>query len=204
MTREAARKVLVTLGIPEPTEQQVTDYIESLSGEVNREKAKNATLKEQADKAAELQKKLDEIEAAKMTELQQATKRAEDAEAALLAANREKTLLSVTSIFAKAGLSGDSYAGAIKAFSNMKDDEAVAEATSFVEGIVKSNSQALTDAKAQWEKELLQKTGSPSGGNPGGKPNNNESAAAKFAKSYTEQKAAATPVQQEKTVPVNF
>lgn len=54
-------------------------------------------------------------------------------------------------------MKGDAYTGAIKAFSNMKADDALKEAQAFVDGISTENKTALDTAKAAWEKEVLEK-----------------------------------------------
>ena len=72
MTREEAKKMLVTFGIEEPSEEQVTKYLDSVQGEVKTERDKNKGLKEKADKADELQKLLDEKDQSTMTEIEKA------------------------------------------------------------------------------------------------------------------------------------
>lgn len=190
MTREAAKKKLVDLGIAEPTEQQVTDYLDSIFGEVQKEKDRNATLKEKADRADELQRQLDEIEQQNMSELEKEKKRADAAEA--LAAQRAAALTTakVTSVFAAAGLTGDVYAGMIKALSGMDEEEAVNSATSFVNGISENKRTELEAAKSAWEAEKLKDTPNPGTGSGAEPPKGGEeeSAAAKFAKQYSSEK----------------
>lgn len=84
MTREAAKKKLIAFGIEEPTEEQVTKYLDSLTEEVKSEKAKadnlkkeNERLKEEAGRAEELQGKIDEIEQGKLTEMEKLQKELE-------------------------------------------------------------------------------------------------------------------------------
>ena len=184
MTRAEAKKMLISFGIEEPTDQQITNYLDSVSGEVQKEKIRADGLKEKADKADELQKQLDEIEQQNMSELEKEKKRAEAAEA--LAAERAValTMAKVTSVFAEAGMVGDTYKGAIKAFSAMSEEDALKEATTFVNGISESRRTALEAAKSEWESEKLKNTPNPGGNTP--PSNEDESAAAKYAKEYSQ------------------
>ena len=77
MTRAEAKKMLINFGIEEPTDQQITNYLDSVSEEVQKEKTRADGFKEKADKADELQKQLDEIEQQNMSELEKEKKRAE-------------------------------------------------------------------------------------------------------------------------------
>ena len=81
-------------------------------------------------------------------------------------------------------MKGDAYTGAIKAFSNMKADDALKEAQAFVDGISRENKTAVDTAKAAWEKEALEKTPNPGGGTGGGKAEK-KSEASEYAKAYS-------------------
>lgn len=74
MTREQAKQNLIALGIAEPTDDQVNNYLNKLNGEIQKEKDKAAGYKEKADKADELQKKLDDLEAGQLSEIEKANK----------------------------------------------------------------------------------------------------------------------------------
>ena len=79
MSREQAKQNLVALGIAEPTDEQVTNYLNKVNGEIQKEKDKAAAYKEKAEKADELQKKLDEMEAGNLSEIEKANKALEAA-----------------------------------------------------------------------------------------------------------------------------
>lgn len=186
MTRAEAKKMLISFGIEEPTEQQITNYLDSVTGEVQKEKTRADSLKEKAEKADELQKQIDEIEQQNMSDLEKEKQRAEKAEA--LAAERAValTMAKVTSVFAESGMVGDTYKGAIKAFSAMAEEDAIKEATAFVNGISESKKAALETAKSEWEAEKLKTTPNPGGGADPNKKDEEESDAAKYAREYSE------------------
>ena len=109
-------------------------------------------------------------------------KRISDLESALADSQKEALTGKITSIFAAAGMKGDAYAGAIKAFSNMDAEDALKEAQTFVDGISEVNKSTLDTAKAAWEKEALENTPNPGGGTNGGKKEEKSKAEEYFEK----------------------
>ena len=214
MTREQAKQVLIGMGIEEPSDEQVTKYLDSVTGEVKKEKDKNTSLKEKADKAEALQKELDELKQQNMTDAEKVElerqkekaaneKRISDLENALTTSRKRALTSEITSIFAKAGLSEATYASAIEAFSLMPIESKPEEiAKSFVNGISTENKTALETAKAAWEKEILEKTPNPGGSASGGK-NEEKSAAAEFAKNYSDRMNPETQTADD-NAPANF
>ena len=195
MTREQAKQVLIGMGIEEPSDEQVSKYLDSVTGEVKKEKDKNASLQEKANKAADLEKELEELKQQNMTDAEKAElerqkekaaneKRISDLESALATSQREALTGKITSIFANAGMQGDAYAGAIKAFSNMNKEDALKEAQTFVDGISEVNKTTLDTAKAAWEKETLENTPNPGGG-AGNSNETKKSDASEYAKAYS-------------------
>lgn len=189
MTREDVKKIF-----PEATDEQITAFLNQSNSDVAREKAKAQKMKEDAEKAEALEKELEELKQQNMTEAEKAElerqkekaaneKRISDLESALATSQREALVGKITSIFANAGMKGDAYAGAIKAFSNMNADDALKEAQTFVDGISAENKTALDTAKAAWEKEALENTPNPGGGS--GSKATAKSDAAEFAKAYS-------------------
>lgn len=189
MTREDVKKIF-----PEATDEQITAFLNQSNSDVAREKAKAQKLKEDAEKVEALEKELEKLKQQNMTEAEKAElerqkekaaneKRISDLESALATSQREALVGKITSIFANAGMKGDAYAGAIKAFSNMNADDALKEAQTFVDGISAENKTALDTAKAAWEKEALENTPNPGGGS--GSKATAKSDAAEFAKAYS-------------------
>lgn len=190
MTREDVKKIF-----PEATDEQITSFLNQSNSDVAREKAKAQKMKEDAEKAKALEEELEELKKQNMSEAEKAElerqkekaaneKRISDLESALATSQREALTGKITSIFASAGMKGDAYAGAIKAFSNMDDEDALKEAQTFVDGISEVNKSTLDTAKAAWEKEALEKTPNPGGGKSGGEPEK-KSEASEYAKAYS-------------------
>lgn len=190
MTREDVKRIF-----PDATDDQITSFLNQSNSDVAKEKAKAQKAKEQADKAEALEKELEELKKQNMTEAEKAElerqkekaaneKRISDLESALAISQKEALTGKITSIFANAGMKGDAYAGAIKAFSNMNAEDALKEAQTFVDGISVENKNALDTAKAAWEKEALENTPNPGGGKSGGEPEK-KSEASEYAKAYS-------------------
>ena len=79
MTRTEAKELLIQLGIAEPTEEQITSYLNQVNGEVKSEKDRADKLKADADKATELQKQLEEINSKGLSDVEKANKAVETA-----------------------------------------------------------------------------------------------------------------------------
>lgn len=190
MTREDVKKIF-----PDATDEQITSFLNQSNSDVAKEKAKNQKLKEDAEKAKALETELEELKKQNMSEAEKAElerqkekaaneKRISDLESALATSQKEALTGKITSIFAAAGMKGDAYAGAIKAFSNMDAENALKEAQTFVDGISEVNKSTLDTAKAAWEKEALENTPNPGGGKSGGEPEK-KSEASEYAKAYS-------------------
>lgn len=190
MTREDVKKIF-----PDATDEQITSFLNQSNSDVAKEKAKNQKLKEDAEKAKALETELEELKKQNMSEAEKAElerqkekaaneKRISDLESALKTSQKEALTGKITSIFASAGMKGDAYAGAIKAFSNMDAEDALKEAQTFVDGISEVNKSMLDTVKAAWEKEALENTPNPGGGKSGGEPKK-KSEASEYAKAYS-------------------
>lgn len=190
MTREDVKKIF-----PDATDEQITSFLNQSNSDVAKEKAKNQKLKEDAEKAKALETELEELKKQNMSEAEKAElerqkekaaneKRISDLESALKTSQKEALVGKITSIFVSAGMKGDAYAGAIKAFSNMDAEDALKEAQTFVDGISEEKKSTLDTAKAAWEKEALENTPNPGGGKSGGEPEK-KSEASEYAKAYS-------------------
>ena len=190
MTREDVKKIF-----PDATDEQITSFLNQSNSDVAKEKAKNQKIKEDAEKVKALETELEELKKQNMSEAERTElehqkekatneKRISDLESALKAAQKDALTGKITSIFASAGMKGDAYAGAIKAFSNMDAEDALKEAQTFVDGISEVNKSTLDTAKAAWEKEALENTPNPGGGKSGGEPEK-KSEASEYAKAYS-------------------
>lgn len=79
MTREQAKQNLISIGVTEPTDEQVSNYLNQVNGETKKEKDRADGYKAKADTADSLQKQLDDLQADNLTELEKANKALETA-----------------------------------------------------------------------------------------------------------------------------
>ena len=79
MNRDEAKKALIGLGIPEPDETQVTNFLNQINGATKTERDRAEKYRSEADKVVELQKQLDEINSKGLSDVERANKATEDA-----------------------------------------------------------------------------------------------------------------------------
>lgn len=87
MTREQVLKLF-----PDATDEQITGLLNQTNSEVAREKEKNKAYKEKADNADELQKRLDELEAGNLSEIEKANKALEAANSQIAKLQKENAV----------------------------------------------------------------------------------------------------------------
>lgn len=175
MTREQAKQNLVALGIAEPTDEQVTSYLNKVNGEIQKEKDKAAEYKEKAEKADDLQKKLDDMEAGQLTEIEKANK-------ALEAAN--KTIADMQ----KSNAIRDQREAAMTNFkitaeqakTIVKDDGSLDYSE-----LGKIMSEKETAAAQAKEQEIAKGSTNPGGGTAGGNKDNEKTADVENAEKIT-------------------
>lgn len=156
MTREQAKKNLVAFGIEEPTEEQVTNYLNQINSETQKEKDRADGLKAKADKSDELQRELDRINEQNLSDIEKANKATE------VANNRvfelEKTIkgMQTKTSLAEIGIVGE------LADKLINEDGSIDFAT--LGQIISDRESAAATAK---EQELAKSATNPGGGTGG-------------------------------------
>lgn len=79
MTREQAKQKLISFGVVEPTDEQISDLLNSINAETKKEKDRADGYKAKADTAEELQKQIDDMNSQNLSEVEKATKALEAA-----------------------------------------------------------------------------------------------------------------------------
>lgn len=158
MTREQAKEFLSkTLGIEDPTDEQVTSYLNSVNSEAKKEKDRADKYKLDADKAAELRKQLDEIANQNLSEVEKANKATEDAMAQVAALQKRIDRAEQLKALAEKGITGE-QAEKLLSEDGKLDFEVLGQ-------IISERESA---AKAAKEKEIADHQGNPGGGSAGG------------------------------------
>ena len=173
MTREQAKQNLIAIGVAEPTDEQVSNYLNQVNGETKKEKDRADGYKAKADTADDLQKQLDELQAGNLTELEKANK-------ALDAANQQIAELEKAQAIAtqRASAASKFNVTAEQAAQIVKDDG------SFDYDVLgKIISEKETAAAQAKEQEIANGSTNPGGGTAGGNKDNEKTEAEKAAES---------------------
>ena len=158
MTREQAKQNLISIGVEEPTDEQITNYLNQVNGETQKEKDKAAEYKEKADKADDYKAKIDELEAGNMTELEKANKALELANEQIAKMKKDNSIRDL-----REKSMTDFKITAEQAKAVVKDDGSFDTAA-----LGKIMSEKETAAAQAKEQEIAGKQDIPGGGSAGG------------------------------------
>lgn len=175
MTREQAKANLVGIGIAEPTDEQVTNYLNQVNGESQKEKQRAEQYKADAAKVTELQRQLDELQNKDLSEIERANKAAENAQAKI--AELEKQIAV-----------SEKRSGALKKLADMgitgEDAESLiddnGEFTNY-EALGKILSEREKAAATKKEQEIANNSTNPNGGEPNNNGTDDKTEDVKFA-----------------------
>lgn len=158
MTREQAKQNLISIGVTEPTDEQITNYLNQVNGETQKEKDKVAEYKEKADKADEYKAKIDELEAGNLTEVEKANKALEAANEQIAKMQKDNSIRDL-----REKSMTDFKITAEQAKTVVKDDGSFDTAA-----LGKIMSEKETAAAQAKEQEIAGKQDIPGGGSAGG------------------------------------
>lgn len=177
MTREQAKKNLISFGIEEPNEEQITNYLNQVNGETQKEKDKAEKLKEKADQYDEAQRLLEEERQKNMTaeERLAESERIANEKAAEFA--KKTNRLDAEKILLEAGLTSEDYEAFIDGIVSEDNEQTKTLATSLAGTFKSKNEAALQKAK----QELLDAGGSGDEGGAGGSGGDDKTEDVKFA-----------------------
>ena len=177
MTREQSKTFLVSLGITEPTEEQITNHLNSVNKEIKSEKDRADKFKAEADKVATLQAQLDEINSKGLSDVEKANKATEAALSKVAELERNIKTMQTQKQLAELGIVGESAEKFFTADGNID--------FSVLGQILSDTKKNAAIAK---EKELAGSAGNP-GGQGGASSTPEKTDAEKFAESYAKRVA---------------
>ena len=176
MTREQCKSQLVSMGITEPDENQITAFLNTINGAVKNERDRADRLKTEADKVASLQAQLDELNNKGLTEVEKANKATEQALSRVAELEKNLKTMEIKEKLAALGIIGDDAKNLIGENGEINFDTL---------GQVISAREKL--AASQKEAELAGKAGNP-GGSSGSDDGGNEKSEGKlFAEKFNSQ-----------------
>lgn len=154
MTREEARDLLISAGVAEPTDEAISNLLNKHNAEVSKQKAIADKYKSDATKVAELEKQLEELNDAKLSDIELAKKETEKSNSRVAELEKQIALMQRKTDLASKGIVGE------------QADKLIREDGSLdIEILGQIISERETTAKSQLEKDLLNKTPNPKGGN---------------------------------------
>ena len=184
MTREDAKKNLQAIGIEEPTDEQVTNYLNQLNGETKKEKDRADQYKKDAEQVKTLTNRIAELESANLSDAEKKEKEMEDIRNELAEAKKKNARMETLNSLAQKGITGEDAQNLIHE-----------DGTLDFETLGKIISERESAAATKKEQEIAQGSGNPNGGagdDKGGKDDKTEDV--KFAESIT---FGATSIKEE-------
>lgn len=154
MTRNEVKELLMSAGVAEPTNEAIDNFLNKHNAEVQREKEVANKYKADATKVAELQEQLDALNSQNLTEIEKAQKETEKSNARVSELEKTLAVMQRKNALAEKGIIGEDAEKLFDADGKIDID---------ILGQIISTRE--TAAKAQAEKDLLNKTPNPQGSN---------------------------------------
>lgn len=150
MTRAEVKELMKSWGIEEPTDEQISDFLNRTQKEVKNAEDKAAKYKADADKVKDLEKQIEEMNNANLTDLEKANKATEDAMNKV--ASLEKTVKQMEQLKALAdiGIVGEDASGLVGDDGSLNIEK--------LGQIIETREKA---AVATYQKDTLDKTPAP-------------------------------------------
>ena len=152
LKREEVKQKLIGWGIEEPTEEQISDYLATISKETKSAEDRANRFKGEADKVKDLEKQIEELNSANLTDIEKANKATEDAMNKV--ADLEKTVKQMKQLKALAdvGIVGEDAEGLFGEDGNLNIEK--------LGQIIGAREKAAVDV---YKKEALDGTPAPDG-----------------------------------------
>lgn len=171
MNRDEARKFLIDSGVAEPTDEAVTNLLNTIQKSVKSAEDKAVRYKAEADRVHELTKELDDLKGQNMTEVEKLQKELDDATKRLSVSEQTVKAMQLKASLAEIGITGDDSEGLFNENGELNTAKL---------GEILSNREK--NAVAAYQKETLNNTPSPQGGS--GKDEPEDKPDIKYAKEY--------------------
>lgn len=155
MTREAVRQQLISMGVEEPSEEAITNFLNSVSKDIKASEEKAAKYKADSDRVKELEKQLDALNTQNLSDVEKANKATEEALKEVDNLRKTVTRMQLQKELAEIGIIGDDAEDLFTKDGSLN----VSKLGEIVSGREKK-------AVADYEKQALESTPSPEGGAP--------------------------------------
>lgn len=174
MTREEAKQILIDAGIEEPTKEAIDNLLAKHNAEVQKQKDETNKYKGLADENEELKKKLENLESQNLSDVEKIQK------------ENEKSLARIADLEKQIAISERKKSLAEKGIVGEQADKLIKEDGSLdIEILGQILTERETQAKEAKEKELLENTPNPNGGNGDNKGGEDDAFAKEIASHMT-------------------
>ena len=160
MTREQAKQKLISFGVAEPTDEQITNFLNTVGAETKKEREKADNYKADAEKAEELQRQLDELNSNNLSEIEKANAERDKALKSVSDLEQKVKAMELKTGLAEKGITGEKADKLIESLKNGSFD------TEILGEIIAEKEQT---AIANYEKKSLDDTPNPDGKTGNGK-----------------------------------
>ena len=174
MTREQAKQKLISFGNAEPTEEQITEFLNTVGAETKKEKERADALKAKADKADQLQQQLDDLNSQNLSDLEKVTKDLKKANQKVADLEKAQTIANQrNSVVEKFKVTSEQAKQIVKDDGSLDYD--------VLGQIISDKETAAATAK---EQELANNASNPGGGSGGAGGGGTDSKGAEMAKRF--------------------
>ena len=156
--REQAKQKLISFGVAEPTDEQISDLLNSINAETKKEKDRADGYKAKADKADELQTQLDELNNQNLSDIEKANKALETANNRIAELEKAQTIATQRNSVAEKFKVTSEQAKQIVKDDGSLDYDVLGQ-------IISDKEKAAATAK---EQEIAKNATNPGGGSAGG------------------------------------
>lgn len=155
MTRDEAKQFLIDNGVAEPTDEAVTNLLNTIQKSVKSADDRANRYKEDSMRAKDLAKELEELKSANLSDVEKANKATEDALKQVADLQKTVSQMQLAKELAEIGIVGDDAEG-------LFNDDGSLNVSKLGEIVTGREKKAVAD----FEKEALLKTPNPEGGEP--------------------------------------
>lgn len=152
MKREEVKELMKSWGIEEPTDEQISDYLNRVQKEVKAAEDKATRYKADADRVKDLESQIEELSNANLTDLEKANKATEDALNQVANLQKTVTQMQLMKSLAEIGIVGEDADGLISEDGSLNTEQ--------LGKIIESREKA---AVATYQKQTLDSTPAPDG-----------------------------------------
>lgn len=159
MSRDEVKTLFKSWGVEEPTDEQVSDYLNKIQLATKTAEDKANKYKAEADKARDLQKLLDEMNNEKLTDAEKSAKAIEDANKRVIELETTVKTMQLQKSLAEIGIVGEDATSLVDDSGNLN--------TAKLGEILSAREKTAVDA---YKKQALDATPSPDGKKEEGEP----------------------------------